>query len=153
MILMARGQNEVVIIEHLGRHVQNSLCATIRAPSLTWQLLLLSDILVYLLVLTNNFFLTWASSLDIVFNSGAFAYSSSNMLQENDQDKGGENTMAKKVFLDNVYILKTHPPACCVNFLSSKSRLGSLWVLWPNWNNDRYNVTTRHSFHSWVAIF
>ena len=58
MILMARGQNEVVIIEHLGRHVQNSLRATVKAPSLTRQLLLLSDLLVYLLVLTNNFFLT-----------------------------------------------------------------------------------------------
>ena len=52
-----------------------------------------------------------------------------------------------------VHILKSHPPACCANFLSSKSRLGSLWVLWPNWNNDRFKVTTRHSFHSWVAIF
>ena len=40
MILMARGQNEVVIIEHLGRHVQNSLRATIKAPSLARQLLL-----------------------------------------------------------------------------------------------------------------
>ena len=146
MILMARGQNEVVIIEHLGRHVQNSLRATIKAPSLTRQLLLLSDLLVYLLVLNNNFFLTWASSLDIVFNSGAFAYSSSNMLQENDRDKGGEITMAKKVLLDNVDIMKTHPPACCTNLLSSKSRLGSLWVLCPNWNNDRYKVTTIHSF-------
>ena len=79
MILMARGQNEVVIIEHLGRHVQNSLRATIKAPSLARHLLL-SDPLVYVLVLPNNFFLTWARSLDIVFNSGAFAYSSSNML-------------------------------------------------------------------------
>ena len=58
MILMARGQNEVVIIEHLGRHVQNSLRATVKAPGLTRQLLLLSDLLVYLLVLNNNFFLT-----------------------------------------------------------------------------------------------
>ena len=39
MILMARGQNEVVIIEHLGRHVQNPLRATVKAPSLTHQLL------------------------------------------------------------------------------------------------------------------
>ena len=70
----------MVIIEHLSSHVQNPLHATIKAPSLARQLLL-SDLLVYLLVLTNNFFLTWASSLDIVFNSGAFAYSSSNMLR------------------------------------------------------------------------
>ena len=67
--------------------------------------------------------------------------------------KGVENIVAKKVLLNNVNILKTHPPACCANFLSSKSRLGSLWVLWPNWNNDRFEVTTRHSFHSWIAIF
>ena len=58
MILMARGQNEVVIIEHLGSNVQNSLRATIKAPSLARQLLQLSDLLVYLLVLNNNFFLT-----------------------------------------------------------------------------------------------
>ena len=51
--------------------------------------------------------MTWASSFDIVFNSGAFAYSSSNMLQENDQDKGGENTMAKKALLDKAYILES----------------------------------------------
>ena len=98
----ARGQNEVVIIAHLSNHVQIPLCATIKTSSLARQLLLI-DPLVYILVLTNNFCLTWASSLDIVFNSGAFAYSSSNMLQENDQDKGGENTMAKKVLLDKVY--------------------------------------------------
>ena len=131
---MARGQNEVVIIEDLGSHVQNPLCATIKAPGLARQLLLLSDLLVYLLLLNNNFFLAWASSLDIVFNRGAFAYSSSNMLQENDRDKWDENTMAKKAILDKVYILKPHPPACRANFLSSKSRLGSLWVLCPNWN-------------------
>ena len=61
--------------------------------------------------------------------------------------KGVENIVAKKVLLNNVDILKTHPPACCANFLSSKSRLGSLWVLCPNWNNDRYKINTRHSFH------
>ena len=86
-----------MIIEHLSSDVQNPLRATIKAPRLARQLLILSDVLVYLLVLTNNFFLTWASSLDIVFNSGAFAYSSSNILQENDRDEGVENTMAKKV--------------------------------------------------------
>ena len=150
---MAGGQNEVVIIEDLGSHVQNPLCATIKAPGLARQLLLLSDLLVYLLLLNNNFFLAWASSLDIVFNRGAFAYSSSNMLQENDRDKWDENTMAKKAILDKVYILKPHPPACRANFLSSKSRLGSLWVSCPNWNNNHCKVTTRHSFHSWVAFF
>ena len=150
---MAGGQNEVVIIEDLGSHVQNPLCATIKAPGLARQLLLLSDLLVYLLLLNNNFFLAWASSLDIVFNRGAFAYSSSNMLQENDRDKWDENTMAKKAILDKVYILKPHPPACRANFLSSKSRLGSLWVSCPNWNNNHCKVTTRHSFHSGVAFF
>ena len=54
---MAGGQNEVVIIEDLGSHVQNPLCATIKAPGLARQLLLLSDLLVYLLLLNNNFFL------------------------------------------------------------------------------------------------
>ena len=46
-----------VIIEDLGSHVQNPLCATIKAPGLARQLLLLSDLLVYLLLLNNNFFL------------------------------------------------------------------------------------------------
>ena len=141
------------MIEHLSSQVQNPLRETIKAPSLARQLFLLNDLLVYLLVLTNNFFLTEASSLDIVFNSSAFAYSSFNMLQENDRDKGDENTMAKEALLDNVFILKIHPPACCDNFLSSKSRLGSRWVLCPNWNNVRYKVTWRHSFHSGDAIF
>ena len=93
----------MVIIELFSSHVQNPLRATIKTSSPARQLPLLSDLIVYLLVLNNDFFLTWASSLDIVFNSGAFAYSSSNMLQENDQDGGGENTMAKKALLDKVY--------------------------------------------------